>query len=28
MCDDLGHDEDPHLHCLKLAQHSWVLDPS
>ena len=26
--DDLGYDEDPHLHCLEPTQHSWVLDPS
>ena len=28
MYDDLGYDEDPHLHCLESTQHSWVLDPS
>ena len=26
--DDLGYDEDPHLHCLEPTQHSRVLDPS
>ena len=26
--DDLGYDEDLHLHCLEPTHHSWVLDPS
>ena len=28
MYDDLGYDENPHLHFLEPAQHSWVLHPS
>ena len=26
--DDLGDDEDTHLHCLDSTQHSCILDPS